>query len=60
MNFLEDWERAVLGQKPAGTEAFAVGKTVAVTPGKVIYRNRLDRADPVRADDANRSRPSRS
>jgi polyhydroxyalkanoate synthase len=41
LNFLEDWERAVLGQKPAATEAFPVGRTVAVTPGKVVYRNRL-------------------
>ncbi len=40
-NFLEDWARAVLGGKPAGAELFQVGKTVAVTPGKVIYRNRL-------------------
>ncbi len=41
MNFLVDWARAVLGGKPAGAEPFQVGKTVAVTPGKVIYRNRL-------------------
>src|SRR6516164_5468771 len=41
MNFVEDWERAVLGRKPAATEAFQVGRTVAVTPGKVVYRNRL-------------------
>jgi polyhydroxyalkanoate synthase len=40
-NLLEDWERAVLGRKPAGAEAFAVGQTVAVTPGQVVYRNRL-------------------
>ncbi|MFI5455788.1 MAG: alpha/beta fold hydrolase [Isosphaerales bacterium] len=40
-NFLEDWGRAVLGQKPVGTEAFQVGKAVAVTLGKVVYRNRL-------------------
>jgi polyhydroxyalkanoate synthase len=40
-NFLEDWARAVLGSKPIGTEPFQVGKTVAITPGKVIYRNRL-------------------
>ncbi|HET8852985.1 MAG TPA: alpha/beta fold hydrolase, partial [Ktedonobacteraceae bacterium] len=39
--FMEDWQRALTGQKPAGAEAFAAGKTVAVTPGKVIYRNRL-------------------
>ena len=31
----------MLGGKPAGAEPFQVGKTVAVTPGKVIYRNRL-------------------
>jgi polyhydroxyalkanoate synthase len=41
VNFLEDWERTVLGRKPAGTEAFRVGEAVAVTPGKVVYRNRL-------------------
>jgi polyhydroxyalkanoate synthase len=41
VNFCEDWERAMLGQKPAGSEAFPVGKVVAVTPGKVVYRNRL-------------------
>ena len=40
-NFVEDWERAVCGKKPVGTEAFQVGRDVAVTPGKVIYRNRL-------------------
>jgi polyhydroxyalkanoate synthase len=41
VNLLEDWERAVLGRKPAGTDAFRVGETVAVTPGQVVYRNRL-------------------
>jgi polyhydroxyalkanoate synthase len=41
LNLLEDWERAVLGRKPAGTEPFQVGRTLAVTPGKVVYRNRL-------------------
>ncbi len=40
-NLMEDWERAVSGKKPAGTEKFAVGRDVAVTPGKVVYRNRL-------------------
>jgi polyhydroxyalkanoate synthase subunit PhaC len=40
-NFLEDWERAVGGKKPVGCEKFAVGRDVAVTPGKVVYRNRL-------------------
>ncbi|MCW5746207.1 MAG: poly-beta-hydroxybutyrate polymerase N-terminal domain-containing protein, partial [Alphaproteobacteria bacterium] len=36
-NFVEDWERAVSGRKPAGPEKFAVGHNLAVTPGKVIY-----------------------
>lgn len=40
-NFLEDWERAVLQKPPVGTEAFRVGKEVAITSGKVVYRNRL-------------------
>ncbi len=40
-NFLEDWERAVLQKPPVGAEKFRVGKEVAITPGKVIYRNRL-------------------
>ncbi len=39
--FLEDWERAIAGRKPVGTEAFAVGRGVAITPGKVVYRNDL-------------------
>jgi poly[(R)-3-hydroxyalkanoate] polymerase subunit PhaC len=40
-NLIEDWERVVSGKKPIGTEKFVVGHDVAVTPGKVIYRNRL-------------------
>ena len=40
-NFVEDWERAISGKKPVGTEAFRPGRDVALTPGKVIYRNRL-------------------
>jgi polyhydroxyalkanoate synthase len=40
-NWIEDAERAALGQPPVGTEAFQVGRDVAVTPGKVVYRNRL-------------------
>jgi polyhydroxyalkanoate synthase len=38
---VEDWERAICGKKPAGTEKFVVGRDTAVTPGKVIYRNHL-------------------
>lgn len=40
-NFTEDVARASTGKKPAGTEAFEVGRNMATTPGKVIYRNRL-------------------
>ncbi|SRR5579875_596276 len=40
-NFIEDWERAVAGRKPVGAEAFVLGRDVAVTPGKVVYRNDL-------------------
>jgi polyhydroxyalkanoate synthase len=40
-NFLEDFERAVRGRKPAGAEAFELGRNVAATPGKVVYRNAL-------------------
>lgn len=40
-NLAEDWERAISGKKPLGAEAFRPGETVAVTPGKVVYRNRL-------------------
>jgi len=40
-NFKEDWERAISGAKPVGTEMFQVGGNVATAPGKVIHRNRL-------------------
>ncbi|HEX2842075.1 PHA/PHB synthase family protein [Hyphomicrobium sp.] len=40
-NFVEDWERAISGAKPVGTEEFTVGGNVAISPGKVIFRNRL-------------------
>ena len=40
-NILQDWERAVAGKKPVGTEAFEVGRNLAVTPGAVVYRNEL-------------------
>ncbi|MCW5687954.1 MAG: alpha/beta fold hydrolase [Pseudolabrys sp.] len=40
-NMLDDWERRISGKKPAGCENFVPGRDVAVTPGKVVYRNRL-------------------
>ena len=40
-NFAEDLRRGIRGEPPAGTETFQVGKNLAVTPGKVVYRNRL-------------------
>jgi len=40
-NFVEDWERAMNGRPPQGAEAFKVGENLALSPGKVIYRNRL-------------------
>ena len=40
-NLMEDWERAVSGKKPVGTENYVVGRDVAVTPGKVVYCNHL-------------------
>ena len=40
-NFIEDWDRAVSGRRPVGSEQYEVGRNIAVTPGKVVYRNRL-------------------
>jgi len=40
-NLMEDWQRALRGEKPADVENFVVGGNIAVTPGQVVYRNRL-------------------
>jgi len=40
-NFIEDWERRVSHRPPVGAEAFEVGRNLAVTGGKVVFRNRL-------------------
>ncbi len=40
-NSFADYERALGGKKPVGTEQFEVGHDVAITPGKVVFHNRL-------------------
>ncbi len=40
-NFIEDRDRALGGKRPVGADEFAVGRDVAVTPGKVVFRNKL-------------------
>jgi len=41
MNAIDDWDRSANHRPPAGAEAFEVGRNLAITPGKVVYRNRL-------------------
>ncbi|WP_248313539.1 alpha/beta fold hydrolase [Bosea sp. F3-2] len=40
-NWVEDLQRQLAGQPPVGTERFVVGRDLAVTPGKVVFRNHL-------------------
>ncbi|WP_368744588.1 PHA/PHB synthase family protein [Desertibaculum subflavum] len=40
-NFLEDWRRGLHGEPPAGTGAYQVARDVAITPGKIVFRNQL-------------------
>jgi polyhydroxyalkanoate synthase len=40
-NWIEDWQALLAGGKLRSDRQFVVGKDVAVTPGKVIYRNEL-------------------
>jgi polyhydroxyalkanoate synthase subunit PhaC len=40
-NLIEDWQRATSGKRPVGAEQFVVGQNVALTPGKVVFQNRL-------------------
>ncbi len=41
MNLLDDWEREVTGKLPVGAEDYQPGKKVAMTPGRVVFRNHL-------------------
>lgn len=40
-NWSDDLKQMLSGGKPSGDEQFVVGKTVATSPGKVVYRNEL-------------------
>lgn len=40
-NLLEDLDREMANLGPVGTDEFRVGENVAITPGKVVYRNQL-------------------
>lgn len=40
-NWLEDIDATLNHKPPAGSEEFKVGENVAVTPGKIVYRNEL-------------------
>lgn len=40
-NYLQDFSRKIQNLPPSGADAFQVGQNVAITPGKVIYRNDL-------------------
>jgi polyhydroxyalkanoate synthase len=41
LNWLDDSTRTAADKPPAGMEAFKVGKNIACTRGKIVYRNKL-------------------
>ena len=40
-NWIEDASRTINKEPPMGSDAFKVGENIAITPGKVVYRNHL-------------------
>jgi len=40
-NLWQDFERIAANKPPTGAEAFEVGRNLALTPGKVVFRNNL-------------------
>jgi polyhydroxyalkanoate synthase len=40
-NAYADWAKSMHGKPPDSDDAFKVGESVAATPGKIVYRNRL-------------------
>jgi polyhydroxyalkanoate synthase subunit PhaC len=40
-HWLEDWQRQLAGMPPSGTGRFVVGRDLAVTSGRVVFRNDL-------------------
>lgn len=40
-NLTDDVRRYLLNKPPAGSQGFEIGKNIAITPGKVVYRNHL-------------------
>jgi len=38
---IEDWQRLMAREKPVGADAYVPGKTVALTPGRVVHRTEL-------------------